>query len=409
MHGFPEPAPSARIPLESIPPSPEMPQSPSLFPPGRRRDLTLISAGIELDGGGRALAGRLVARAAAEWALARGARADFLALGSPDSALDSALNATFPNGLPGRKRFFGRSFGRLTAATWGAELSPRRPALLFDLLGLARSQALLPAPLRTPYLVMLYGIEVWRPLEPARQRALFGAAIRLSISAYTLARAREIHPGLSAEILPLALEERTPEGGVDLSLVERAGDGFALIVGRMAASERYKGHDELLEALPAVAREVPDARLVIAGGGDDRSRLEAKAAALGVADQVFFTGFVSEATLAVLYERAALLAMPSRGEGFGLVYLEAMRAGRPCLAARGTAAAEVVVDGETGLLVNPEDGQELAAALAQLLGAPEIGRRMGAAGKIRWERDFSYARFRDRLTGHLDRLAGSRS
>lgn len=378
---------------------------PNRFPPGPRRDLTLISAGIGLDGGGRALAGRLVARVAMEWATARGVRADLLALGAPDDAPAAALS-----GGPGmRARFFGRSFARLAAATLSAELSPRRPALVFDLLGLARSQALLPRAWRTPYLVMLYGIEVWRPLEPSRKRALSGAATRLAISQYTLSRARALHPGLSAEILPLALEERQPEGEVDLPLVERAGEDFALIVGRMAASERYKGHDELLEALPAVAREVAEARLVIAGGGDDRARLEAKAASLGLVDRVFFTGFVSEATLAVLYDRAALLAMPSRGEGFGLVYLEAMRAGKPCLAARATAAAEVVVDGETGLLVDPADGEELAAALLRLLGDPETRRRMGAAGKIRWDREFRYARFRDRLAGHLDRLAGGQA
>lgn len=372
-----------------------------LFPPGRRRDLTLISAGIGLDGGGRALAGRLVARVAMEWAISRGVRADLLTLGAPGDAPASAL----PLGTAERTRHFGRSFARLAAATFSAELSPRRPALVFDLLGLARSQSLLPSAWRTPYLVMLYGIEVWRPLEPSRKRALRGAAIRLAISRYTLSRARELYPGLSAEILPLALEERPAEGQVDLDVVERAGEGFALIVGRMASSERYKGHDELFEALPRVLSRVPDARLVIAGGGDDRPRLEAKAASLGVADRLFFTGFVSEATLAVLYDRAALLAMPSRGEGFGLVYLEAMRVGIACLAARGTAAAEVVADGETGILVDPSDCEELAAALARLLGEPEIRRRMGAAGKIRWEREFRYALFRDRLAGHFDRLA----
>ncbi|HXU29413.1 MAG TPA: glycosyltransferase [Thermoanaerobaculia bacterium] len=372
------------------------------YPPGRRRDLTLVSAGIGLDGGGRALAGRLVARAAMEWATARGVRAQLLALGAPGDAPASAL----PQGTGERTHCFGRSFARLAAATLRAELSPRRPALVFDLLGLARSQTLLPSAWRTPYLVMLYGIEVWRPLEPGRKLALSGAAIRLAISRYTLSRARELHPGLSAEILPLALEERPAEGRVDLSVVERTGEGFALIVGRMASGERYKGHDELLEALPRVASQVADARLVVAGGGDDRPRLEAKAASLGVADRVLFTGFVSEATLAVLYDRAALLAMPSRGEGFGLVYLEAMRVGKVCLAARDTAAAEVVIDGETGLLVDPSDGEELAAALARLLGEPETRRRMGAAGKIRWEQEFRYELFRDRLAGHLDRLTG---
>ena len=103
-------------------------------------------------------------------------------------------------------------------------------------------------------------------------------------------------------------------------------------------TERYKGHDQLLEAMTTL----PDARLVVAGDGDDRRRLEEKAAALGLGDRTFFTGFLSEATLAELYRRCAAFVMPSRGEGFGLVYLEAMRAGKPVLAARGSAAEEIV-------------------------------------------------------------------
>jgi phosphatidyl-myo-inositol dimannoside synthase len=364
----------------------------------RPRDLALVSTGLDLEGGGRALVGRLLARAGADWARARGARFDVFALGPADPDLLGPI--------PGRLRAFGTpgktGFARLAAAVAMLQLRSRRPALLFDLLGPARIQSALPEAFRSPYAIFLHGIEIWRPLEPARRKALEGATLRLANSHYTLARAREHHPGLSAEILPLALEERPFAGAADRALLDRAGEGYALIAGRMAASEKYKGHDALLEALP----RVPEARLVIAGGGDDRPRLEAKAAALGLANRVLFAGFVSEATLAALYDRSALLAMPSRGEGFGLVYLEAMRAGRPCLAARGSAADEVIVDGETGRLVNPDSREELAAGLSLLLGSPEIARRMGAAGKVRWQGEFGYARFRDRLPDHLDRLTG---
>jgi len=98
--------------------------------------------------------------------------------------------------------------------------------------------------------------------------------------------------------------------------------------------------------------------------------------------------------------------MPSRGEGFGLVYLEAMRAGIPCVAARGGAAEEVVVDGETGLLIDPASPEELAAALARLLADPGLRARMGEAGQRRWRRNFSAARYRARLAPLLDRLTG---
>jgi phosphatidylinositol alpha-1,6-mannosyltransferase len=170
----------------------------------------------------------------------------------------------------------------------------------------------------------------------------------------------------------------------------------------MVSSERYKGHDQVLEALT----RLPEARLVAAGDGDDRPRLESKAAALGMGDRIFFTGFLSEATLAELYRRCSAFVMPSKGEGFGLVYLEAMRAGKPVLAARDSAAEEIVEDGETGVLVDPEDREGLRAALAQLLGYPGEARRMGEAGRERWRQEFGAERFRERLEPLLERLVG---
>src|SRR6185295_10340629 len=199
-------------------------------------------------------------------------------------------------------------------------------------------------------------------------------------------------------------EEREPAGEADDRLLDRLGRGFLLLVARMASGERYKGHDQILEALPGLLATHSGARLVVAGDGDDRARLEAKAASLGLGDAVVFTGFVSEATLAELYRRCAAFVMPSRGEGFGLVYLEAMRAARPVLATRGSAAEEIVRHGETGLLVDPDDRPELTAALSLLLGDSERARRMGEAGHTRWQQEFGIERFRERLRPLLERL-----
>lgn len=340
------------------------------------RDLVFVSAGLGLDGGGRAMAGRLVADACETFARER--RSGFRVL-------------TLENG----------DQRALALAVWKSQLADRRSAFVFDLLGPARVQAYLPGPVRSPYLVMLHGIEIWRPLEWDRRRALANAKMTFSVSSYTLERARPFLPDLrDASVVPLALEERKPEGAVDAPLISRLGRGFLLIVGRMDPSERYKGHDQLLEALTAL----PEARLVVAGDGGDRPRLEAKAAALGIGDRVVFTGFLSEATLAELYRRCAAFVMPSLGEGFGLVYLEAMRAGKPVLAARGSAAEEIVVEGQTGLLADPEDRPALRAALARLLGEPGTARRMGEAGYERWRKEFGIERFRERVGGILERL-----
>ena len=232
-------------------------------------------------------------------------------------------------------------------------------------------------------------------------------SIRLAISAFTREQAREFSPHLpETSVLHLALEERAAAGDVDGELLDRVGDGFLLIVGRMSQLERYKGHDELLAAMPRVAAACPSAKLVIAGDGDDRERLARNAAALGLAKRVVFTGFVSEATLGELYRRCAALVMPSRNEGFGLVYLEAMRAAKPCLALRRSAAEEIIVDGTTGVLVEPGDETQLVAALVRLLGDEAMGRRMGDAGRRRFEAMFTFKAFRDGLLPHLDRLLG---
>jgi phosphatidylinositol alpha-1,6-mannosyltransferase len=273
--------------------------------------------------------------------------------------------------------------------------------LIYDLLGVARTQALAPRPRRAPYAVALYGIEVWRPLGWAHRRALHGAAVLAAISQHTIDRARPHTGALTrARLLPLTLEQ-APE--IDAA-PDDLGEGFVLIVGRMAASERYKGHDVLLDALPSIVRELPHVRLVVAGDGDDRARIERRARDLGVASHVAFTGYVDPGRLRSLYRRAAVFAMPSQGEGFGLVYLEAMREGIPCVAARGSAAEEILVDGETGLLVDPTSPEAVAHALLRLLGERELRRRLGAAGKARYETVFSAARFREHLDAILDEL-----
>ncbi|HXO43291.1 MAG TPA: hypothetical protein VN999_17705, partial [Thermoanaerobaculia bacterium] len=140
-----------------------------------RRDLVFVSAGLELDGGGRALAGRLLAAGSAAYARERGIGWSLLSLGG--------LDGFAPGG--GARAFAGRQ-GALALAVWRQQLATgRRIAFVYDLLGPARAQAWLPAPLRAPYLVAIYGIEVWRQLSGSRSGALRHATVRLATSRYT--------------------------------------------------------------------------------------------------------------------------------------------------------------------------------------------------------------------------------
>jgi glycosyltransferase involved in cell wall biosynthesis len=166
-------------------------------------------------------------------------------------------------------------------------------------------------------------------------------------------------------------------------------DGEALIgyFGRLIAQ---KGVDTLLAAFANVRQDHPSARLAVVGDGDRRAALEVQAAALGLNEAVTFAGWVADA--ACLMPGCEVVAMPSRWEGFGLVALEAMSASRPLVASRVSALPEIVVDGETGLLVPPDDPAALAAALNALLADPARAEAMGRAGRARLVERFSVDR-----------------
>ncbi len=277
------------------------------------------------------------------------------------------------------------------------QLGDRSAWTLYGHLGLAQVQRVVPWGLERPYAVFLHDVEGWGPTTPARLRVLKRATLRLANSAYTARRVAEAHPGVGPIVeCPLALMPgETPAAGVrgTLGLGVRA----VLIVGRMVASERYKGHDQVLEAWPAVLARVPEAQLVCVGEGDDVDRLRRKAGSLGVGASVRFPGFVPGEDLRALYRSAALLALPSRREGFGLVYLEAMANGLPCIGSVHDAAGDVIRDGVTGFLVDQADTATLAARIALLLADDERRRAMGAAGQRRFREHFTYESFAGRL------------
>jgi len=140
-----------------------------------------------------------------------------------------------------------------------------------------------------------------------------------------------------------------------------------LTLGRLSSEEQYKGHDEILEILPDLAEEVPDVSYLVCGDGDDRSRLERKAERLGVADRTVFAGYVPEEEKEDHYRLADAFVMPGRGEGFGIVYLEAMACGVPVVASRADASREAVRDGQLGVVVDPDDPSDLRRGIYRAL------------------------------------------
>jgi glycosyltransferase involved in cell wall biosynthesis len=161
----------------------------------------------------------------------------------------------------------------------------------------------------------------------------------------------------------------------------------AFVVGNVGRLAPQKGQRHLIAAMPLLLERVPNAHAVIAGAGDLEEYLRDLALELGAAERVHVLG--PRRDVPALMHAMDVFAMPSIWEGFGLVLLEAMAAGRPVVASRVATIPEVVLDGETGLLVPAGDPLALADALAQLAGDPEGARTMGEAGRERLRLHFS--------------------
>jgi glycosyltransferase involved in cell wall biosynthesis len=260
---------------------------------------------------------------------------------------------------------------------------------------------------KIPYWLVLHGIEAWGKLPPAKRRALGDAARYVTLTRFTLDATvlRHALGNPAAVLLPPPVEVRAHRASGNSGASHTAAP-MVLTVGRLAAAERYKGHDIMLEAWPTVLRRVPGAEYWIVGDGDDRKRLESRAQELGIAESVRFTGALTGDQLSEAYERCSIFAMPARtelqgeapqGEGFGIVFLEAMAHGKPVVGPRNGAPAEFIRSDEHGLLVDPSDRAEIAQALIGLLGDPERCRRMGENAREWVAREFTRANFVVRL------------
>lgn len=275
--------------------------------------------------------------------------------------------------------------------------------LIYDHLGTARAHPRIPG-IRRPQVAWIHGIEVWEDLRADRLAAARRADLLLCNTDYTRRRAYELHgaPFDRAQVCWLATEENQPPAEPP----RFDGPPTVLVLGRLDAG-RYKGHRELIECWPRVIAAVPEARLLIVGGGSDLEGVRSLAAQSPAAASVEIAGFVPEERIEAVWRRAHVFAMPSRGEGFGLVYIEAMRRGLPVIASVHDAAPEVNLEGITGYNVDLDRPDALPQRLIALLGNPDLARRLGQAGQARWTEHFRYSAFAKRFRPLLAKLAGT--
>jgi phosphatidylinositol alpha-1,6-mannosyltransferase len=167
----------------------------------------------------------------------------------------------------------------------------------------------------------------------------------------------------------------------------------------------------LIRALPAIARHVPDVRLLIVGVGPYDGALRKLAVSTGVADRVVFAGGVSYEELAAYFRAGDVFAMPCRVRWFGFdiealgaVFLQAAAVGRPVIAGASGGAPEAVIEGKTGITVDPTRPEPIADALTSLLTDPARAQAMGKAGAEWLHREWTWERMADRLKGFLQRM-----
>jgi len=248
---------------------------------------------------------------------------------------------------------------------------------------------------RLRYYLVAHGIEAWRPYSSLERRALLGAERILCVSEYTRRQVRRFCPEIPPERLLVVPNTLDPFFVAGAPVAPAFAGPRILCVTRLTADDSYKGVDTLIEVLPHLRRDFPLAQLRVVGRGDDLPRLTALAERLGVRSSVDFLGPVNDEALRNEYATCDFFALPSRREGFGLVYLEAMTYGKACLAARAGGAPEVVTP-DVGVLVDYGNLGDLMAGLTDLARHPrdsEIVRRHAAS--------FAFPVFESRLAAAL--------
>jgi phosphatidylinositol alpha-1,6-mannosyltransferase len=259
---------------------------------------------------------------------------------------------------------------------------------------------------RVPLLLVVYGIESWKAPRGLSAKLVKQASAVVAISEYTKRRFLEWSGVESSRVHVIPCCVNMKRFGVgpkrdDLLLRYRLrGRTVMLTVARLAGKERAKGIDEVMESLPEIAREIPNIAYLVVGDGHDRKRLEEKAVSLGVSNRVVFAGFVAEEEKVDHYRLADAYVMPGRGEGFGIVYLEALACGLPIIASSLDASAEVVLNRSFGRVVNPDRPAELRDACVDVLaendGIRDVPRELAM---------FSLARFKARWNWLLTEMS----
>jgi phosphatidylinositol alpha-1,6-mannosyltransferase len=273
---------------------------------------------------------------------------------------------------------------------------PRRPRLVvYEHRGLAMVHRWIPWSRRTRHAIFMHGFELWHALAPSHRRVIEAADCLLANSQTTVDEARRHNPWLPpARIVHL---------GVDLPVRAKPASRSSpllVLVGRVDACERFKGHDEILDAWPAILNTVPTARFVAIGGGSDVERLRARVRSERL-DGVEFTGFVSTHERDQWLDEARAAFALGRAEGFGLANVEAAGVGLPLIGLPNTVLEELFPAGAGVRFVRSLLPADIAEAAIELLREPERAAELGARGRAHVLSNYTQDHFKARFLATL--------
>jgi glycosyltransferase involved in cell wall biosynthesis len=223
------------------------------------------------------------------------------------------------------------------------------------------------------YALFTHGTDVWYIKSKFKLKALMCAHRIISVSHYTASNIKRQIPQRLKEIiiLPNSVDIlKFAPGEKPKSLITKYNlDGYKVIltIARLDFVDQAKGYDKVIAALPKVMEKIPKVKYVLAGDGNDISRVKRSVVNLGLNDHVIFTGFISDEELSAYYNLCDVFVMPSKQEGFGIVFLEALACGKPVIAGNRDGSKEALLDGKLGVLVDPDNINEIAEAIINIL------------------------------------------
>lgn len=222
--------------------------------------------------------------------------------------------------------------------------------------------------------LVCHGIEVWGPVSGIKKRVLKSAQKILAVSSYTKSKIAKVH-GIDADKIEVFHNTIDPyftqpvTFGKDKTLLSRYGfnehDFVLFTLCRVSSKEQYKGYDKVIQAMGKLKGQYPGIKYLIAGKYDDseKGRLQLLSNDNGIKDDIVFAGFIKDEEIAAHYQLGDIYIMPSRGEGFGIVFIEALACGRAVIAGNTDGSRDAVANGALGTLVNPTSVDEIAKAI----------------------------------------------